>query len=369
MSLKLSENMLEIFNQNMRHEAVPYDYFSWGRDKRHIVDGSEDLKINNRSVYNLVNVIKDLRDKVRFYLRRRKITILSLEKQFKDFENSYNMMSNEESKRIFCETLLSKYLGERYIKISSFTEDFIARYEVCSKKLGRETETLKVYKWLLKKATVPDLKLQIYTAPTLLNIIENSRCYKYISGEANIAVKANDIVIDCGVGWGDTTVYLASLAGSEGKVFAFDIVQDAFDALKKQIELNPKIKNIEKIKKAVTNINDQTFYTTDPSPAARIVDYETPYKVLSITIDKFVEEKNISTVDFIKMDIEGAERDALRGAENTIRRFKPKLAISVYHLNDDYSVIPDIIKGFRKDYEFYLDCTTGFGGETILFCI
>jgi hypothetical protein len=68
------------------------------------------------------------------------------------------------------------------------------------------------------------------------------------------------------------------------------------------------------------------------------------------------------------MDIEGAEIPALNGARNTIKKFKPKLAISVYHQWDDLREIPKLIHDIRDDYEFYLDCTTGFGGEAVLYC-
>jgi FkbM family methyltransferase len=50
-------------------------------------------------------------------------------------------------------------------------------------------------------------------------------------------------------------------------------------------------------------------------------------KIKIITIDKFVEENNLERVDFIKADIEGAERDMLRGATNVLKTFAPKLAI------------------------------------------
>jgi len=69
------------------------------------------------------------------------------------------------------------------------------------------------------------------------------------------------------------------------------------------------------------------------------------------TIDKLVQELGLKRVDFIKMDIEGSEREALAGAAETIRRFHPKMAICVYHFPDDPSVIPGIIKGIDARYK------------------
>ena len=68
------------------------------------------------------------------------------------------------------------------------------------------------------------------------------------------------------------------------------------------------------------------------------------------TIDKLVEELHLQRVDLIKLDIEGAERQALSGAKNTIRKFRPKLAVCVYHLPDDTAVIPAVIRSIRSDY-------------------
>lgn len=60
------------------------------------------------------------------------------------------------------------------------------------------------------------------------------------------------------------------------------------------------------------------------------------------TINKIVDELGLPHVDFIKSDIEGAERNALAGATNTLYRFKPRMAIAGYHLIDDLTVLPAI---------------------------
>jgi FkbM family methyltransferase len=62
------------------------------------------------------------------------------------------------------------------------------------------------------------------------------------------------------------------------------------------------------------------------------------------TIDKVVEELKLPRVDYIKMDIEGAEARALTGAQSTIARYHPRLSISAEHLPDDAVKIPAVIR-------------------------
>ncbi len=68
------------------------------------------------------------------------------------------------------------------------------------------------------------------------------------------------------------------------------------------------------------------------------------------TLDNFVLENKIERVDFIKADIEGAERLMLKGAEQTIRKFKPSIAIRIYYLPDDPEVIEAMLKDFVPEY-------------------
>ena len=67
------------------------------------------------------------------------------------------------------------------------------------------------------------------------------------------------------------------------------------------------------------------------------------HKARLTTIDKLSAELSLDRVDFIKMDIEGAERQALEGARETIQRFRPKLAIALEHRPEDLKDIPALI--------------------------
>jgi hypothetical protein len=73
-------------------------------------------------------------------------------------------------------------------------------------------------------------------------------------------------------------------------------------------------------------------------------------KISVTTLDKFVEENKLERIDFIKADIEGAERDMLKGATNVLKTFAPKLAICTYHLPDDPEVLEKIIREANPDY-------------------
>jgi hypothetical protein len=73
-------------------------------------------------------------------------------------------------------------------------------------------------------------------------------------------------------------------------------------------------------------------------------------KMTITTLDKFAEKNKLERVDFIKADIEGAERDLLRDATHVLRTFAPKLAICTYHLPDDPQVLERIIKEANPQY-------------------
>jgi hypothetical protein len=72
-------------------------------------------------------------------------------------------------------------------------------------------------------------------------------------------------------------------------------------------------------------------------------------------------------VDFIKLDIEGAEEQALRGAEQTIRKMRPKMAVCLYHSPDDFVRLPRLLDEYCPNYKFYIKHATMHAEETVLF--
>lgn len=74
------------------------------------------------------------------------------------------------------------------------------------------------------------------------------------------------------------------------------------------------------------------------------------YEVEVMTIDAFVEQKQLERVDYIKADIEGSERDMLKGAYETIKKFHPKISICTYHLPDDKEILENLLKDIEPGY-------------------
>ncbi|MBU1486494.1 FkbM family methyltransferase [bacterium] len=92
-------------------------------------------------------------------------------------------------------------------------------------------------------------------------------------------------------------------------------------------------------------------------------------KINTISIDQFVRENNIKRIDFIKMDIEGAEPKALSGSINTLTKHRPQLAISIYHDKRHMFEIPILLNKFLKDYVYRLGHYSCEYAETILYAI
>lgn len=98
-------------------------------------------------------------------------------------------------------------------------------------------------------------------------------------------------------------------------------------------------------------------------PHENIVEIET------ITIDEAKKNLGIEKVDFIKLDIEGAEMQALHGAVSTLEEDRPQLAVSIYHLTEDFVSIPIYLSEILKNYTFHIGHYSYDLNETILYAI
>jgi FkbM family methyltransferase len=173
--------------------------------------------------------------------------------------------------------------------------------------------------------------------------------YCYCDGNFKVIIEPDDVVIDVGAWIGDFSAYAASKGAF---VFAFEPVQETFSLLSKTAELNNN--KIYPVQKGLGDCDcEMTISISHNNSGANSIIFERDSdgeKILILSLDKFVAENNIKKVDFIKSDIEGAERDMLRGATNVLKTFAPKLAICTYHLPDDPEVLEKIILDANPNY-------------------
>ena len=89
-----------------------------------------------------------------------------------------------------------------------------------------------------------------------------------------------------------------------------------------------------------------------------------------ITLDEFVEENNFE-VGLIKLDVEGYELEVLTGAKETVKKFKPVMAISIYHRGQDFFEIPKLVKNLVPEYKLRflnLNAESPFAERVLLAC-
>lgn len=149
-------------------------------------------------------------------------------------------------------------------------------------------------------------------------------------------VKHGDVVIDAGANCGHLSIYFSKLVGADGHIYAFEPDKFNIQKIKDNCELNGDLSdNISIEDLLIWNQNTELdFYEagTVGSSAVWIPDNAICTKKQAITIDDWVVKKNIQKLDFIKMDIEGAEIEALEAIEKTIQQYKPNFAIASYHV-------------------------------------
>jgi FkbM family methyltransferase len=122
------------------------------------------------------------------------------------------------------------------------------------------------------------------------------------------------------------------------------------DCLRESIKVN-RSENVSILPVALGEDNRMvTFMMDTENPGSSSIQSKGRILILQTTIDQLVTEGKIARLDFIKMDIEGSERFALRGAKETISRFHPRLAICAYHLPDDFEVLSGIIREIEPRY-------------------
>lgn len=184
---------------------------------------------------------------------------------------------------------------------------------------------------------------------------------------------SNETFVDCGSYTGDTILKFCDIVKKYKEIWGFELDKDNFDQMVsnlKNIDGSIHLHNC-----GVWNENcvlDYGHGSSTNEPSSGISLYKTEPSANNLIqqaqvkrLDDVLKSRNVT---YIKMDVEGAEMNALLGAEHIIRTQRPRLSVCVYHKVSDFWQVPLLIKRFNQDYNFILrhymktDCT-----ETVLY--
>lgn len=192
-----------------------------------------------------------------------------------------------------------------------------------------------------------------FILPSCFNDYSMTKEGPYELGDIHLSER--DIVLDLGANMGLFSVYAVS---KKCISYAFEPDSDLQQVISRHSELNGN--KIHIVPYAVSNqCGEAKFYIDSFNSGANSMVIQDGggekrcVSIQQITIDEFVERQKLERVDFIKADIEGAERLMLMGAENTLRKFAPKLALCTYHLPDDKEIMTELILKANPRYKIH----------------
>jgi FkbM family methyltransferase len=150
-----------------------------------------------------------------------------------------------------------------------------------------------------------------------------------------------DVIIDCGAHIGNCTILFSRLVGKDGLVIALEPLEDSFKILTRRINRLRK-RNVIAIKKCVWNSSGSVLLKVVSNTIGckvamnpNEINTNNYAEIDCLKIDDLMDELKLKRLDLIKMDIEGAEIEALRGAKNTLINYNPCVAVASYHMRDN----------------------------------
>lgn len=285
-----------------------------------------------------------------------------------EFHAARCLFEDEKSRDLFDQLILFRLLGHFHVRLPINNQELLQRREVPGKWKVDDTGDTGMF-GPLSIFSVPYKGAEIWVKGGASNVANTflSSQYYFDRGGVRIAPQPGDHVIDGGGCLGDTALAFAQDVGRDGHVYTFDPMLKHCEIMREAFQMNPRLASrIDLFDVGLANADserDASHSTQQPiNPGARLEE-----GLPTRTIDGLVASNKVTKIDFLKMDIEGSELGALQGGELSLRRWRPRLAISLYHRPEDFFSIPLWLNSLDCGYRFFLDHYTIHHEETVLY--
>jgi FkbM family methyltransferase len=218
------------------------------------------------------------------------------------------------------------------------------------------------------RASLPELK--IISTKGQVRLLNSYRQYLVRRSDFDSSPQPGDVVMDCGACIGEISLLFAGLVGDRGEVHLFDPVPLHARFCGLQGDLNPQVQGALRINTVAVGDTTREMSAGSRADSSGIAPGGLAIDSFAMTtLDDYVGKQQLKRVDIIKMDIEGSEREALAGAGQVVREFRPKLTISAYHLHDDLWVLPERIKALNPRYRLYFGHHSPVSYESVYYAV
>ena len=149
-------------------------------------------------------------------------------------------------------------------------------------------------------------------------------------------LKEGDVVLDLGSYCGSTVWGFSNAVGKSGKVYGFEPDPTSFEMLSKNVEYH-NLSNVTLINKGVWSFNGNILFQSEGNMGSGVSTVQNrstnQITIQTISLNDFCKKYSVNKIDYIKMDIEGAETEVLRSSHEVLRKYKPRLIIEPHIVN------------------------------------
>ncbi len=311
-----------------------------------------------------------------FWLERPERTFHELDyigRHLAEFQKVFDLLSDLYSKKQLVEAIRLRVLGPYYVRASVTGGDYWDKQQAIEKTSRRRQNSLRLpgfptlnYYELLR----PNRVLRCHSSPFGIATTFLIEQYAYRMPGETICVRAGDVVVDGGGYLGETALYFGERVGNAGRVYTFEFNSTAQIGLNENLRLNPEIAPlVQVVSRGLWRTSGERLDYVQHGPGTTLKNALSSGKntATTITLDDFARAEKLDRLDFIKMDIEGAELGALQGAVQVLEQFRPSLAIALYHDVRDFVEIPTFLASLNLGYRFFLRHAYVDSTETVLF--